>query len=154
VESNGDGDLYARIVTPIFDNNSAARWGKQVMKLPNRMHFCIVYHGQQADGTAGRQTPMCGGLSYLPRDDILPPPAENIIDDNNEEELDDIRVTRSPNPRWFPTQKTGFQTFKQKRQKRMIRQQQYHEVIRNRALGFFADYAQSPVADENVATRA
>jgi len=39
----------------------------------------VVYHGQQADGTPGAQTPMRGGRSCLPVDDILQPPSENII---------------------------------------------------------------------------
>jgi hypothetical protein len=41
--------------------------------------------------------------------------------------------------------------FEQKLQKWIIRQQQHLEVIRNRALGLFADYEQSVVADEEVA---
>jgi hypothetical protein len=120
------------------------------MKLSNPTLFCVVYRGQQADGTDGAQTPMRGGRSYLPLDDILPPPAEDMIDDIGEESVDDGE-TRRPNPRSFPTTKTGFQKFERKLQKRIIRQQRYLEVIRNRALGLFADYEQSVVADEDVA---
>jgi hypothetical protein len=47
--------------------------------------------------------------------------------------------------------KTGFQKFEQKIHRRIIRQQRYLEVIRNHALGLFADYKQSVVADEDVA---
>jgi len=36
-------------------------------------------------------------------------------------------------------------------QRWIIRQQQYLEVIRHRALGLFADYGQCVVADEDVA---
>ena len=149
-EPNGDGGPYARNVTPIFDNNTAAGWVKAAMKLSNPTLFCVVYRGQQADGTDGAQTPMRGGRSYLPLDDILPPPAEDMIDDIGEES-DDDGETRRPNPRSFPTTKTGFQKFERKLQKRIIRQQRYLEVIRNRALGLFADYEQSVVADEDVA---
>jgi len=120
------------------------------MKLINPTLFCVVYQGQQADGTAGAQTPMRGGRSYLPLDDILPPPAEDMIDDIREES-DNDGDTRRRNPRSFPTMKTGFKKFERKLQKRIIRQQQYLEVIRNRALGLFADYKQSIVADEDVA---
>jgi hypothetical protein len=149
-EPNGDGGPYARNVTPIFDNNTAAGWVQAAMKLSNPTLFCVVYRGQQADGTDGAQTPMRGGRSYLPLDDILPPPAEDMIDDIGEES-DDDGETRRPNPRSFPTTKTGFQKFERKLQKRIIRQQRYLEVIRNRALGLFADYEQSVVADEDVA---
>jgi len=92
------------------------------MKLIIPMLFCIVYRGQQADGTDGAQTPMRGGRSYLPLDDILPPPAEDMID-NIGEESDDDGEMRRPNPRSFPTTKTGFQKFERKLQKRIIRQQ-------------------------------
>jgi len=120
------------------------------MKLSNPTLFCVVYRGQQADGTDGAQTPMRGGRSYLPLDDILPPPADDMINDIGEESDDDGEMRR-PNPRSFPTMKTGFQKFELKLQKRIIRQQRYLEVIRNCALGLFADYEQSVVDDEDVA---
>jgi hypothetical protein len=47
--------------------------------------------------------------------------------------------------------KTSFQRFEPKLQKMIIGPQWYLEVIRNRALGLFADYEQSVVADEDVA---
>jgi len=120
------------------------------MKLSNPTLFCVVYRGQQADGTDGAQMPMRGGRSYLPLNDILPPPAEDMIDDIGEES-DDDGETRCPNPRSFLTTKTGFQKFEWKLQKRIIRQQRYLEVIRKHALGLFADYEQSVDADEDVA---
>jgi len=120
------------------------------MKLSNPTLFCFVYRGQQANGTDGAQTPMCGGCGYLPLDDILAPPAKDMIDDIREE-LDDDGETRRPNARSFPTTKTGFQKFEWKLQKRIIRQQRYLEVNRNCALGLFADYKKSVVADEDVA---
>jgi len=73
-----------------------------------------------------------------------------MIDDIGEES-DDDGETRRPYPRSFPTTKTGSQKFEWKLQKRIIRQQRYLEVIRNRAHGLFADYEQSVVADEDVA---
>jgi len=149
-EANGDGGPYAPNVTPIFDNNTAARSVKAGVKLSNPTLFCVVYCGQQAYGTDGAQTPMHGGRSYLPLDDILPPPAEDMIDDIGEESDDDGETWR-PNPRSFPTTKTGFQKFERKMHKRIIRQQRYLEVIRNHALGLFTDYEQSVVADEVVA---
>ena len=149
-EPNADRGPYACNVTPNFDNNTAAGWVKAAMKKSKPTLVCVVYRGQQADGTDGAQTPMRGGLSYLPLDDILPPPAKDMIDHIGEE-LDDDGETRCPNPRSFPMMKTGFQKFEQKLQKRIIRQQLYLEVIRNRALGLFADYEQCIVADEDVA---
>jgi len=147
---NGDGGLYAHNATPIFDNNTAAGWVKAAKKLSNPTLFCGVYRGQQADGTDGAQMPMRGGRSYLPLDDILPPLAEDMIDDIGEES-DNDGETRRPYPRNFPTTKTGSQKFERKLHKRIIRQQRYLDVIRNRALGLFADYEQSVVADEDVA---
>jgi hypothetical protein len=118
---NGDGGPYARNVTPIFDNNPAARWVKVAMKFSNQMLCCVVYRGQQSDSTDGAQTPMYCGRSYLPLDDILPPPAEDMIDDIGEESDDDGDTWR-PNSRSFAMTNTGFQKFEQKLQKRIIRQ--------------------------------
>jgi len=53
------------------------------------MIFLVVYCGQQVDSTAGRQTPLHCGRSYLPLDDMLLPPTEDIIDDRGQES-DDI----------------------------------------------------------------
>jgi hypothetical protein len=127
-ECNGEGSLYRSNITPIFDHNTAARWVKAAMKLSNRTLFCVIYRGQLPEGADGSQTPMCGGRTYVPLDDILPPPAEDMIDDVGEESDDDGK-TRGPNPRNFPTMKSGFLKFEQKLQKRIIRQQQYVEVI-------------------------
>jgi len=149
-EPKGDGGKYARNVTPIIDNNTAAGWVKAAMKLSNPTLFCVVYRGRQADSTEGAQTPLNGGCSYLPLDDILPPPAEDMID-NIGEESDDDGEMRRPNPRSFPTTKTGFQKLQWKLQKRILRQQRYLGAIQNYALGLFADYEQSVVADEDVA---
>jgi len=149
-EPNGNGGPYARNVTPIFDNNTAAGWVKEAIKLSNPKRCCVVECGQQADGTDGARTPMRGGSSYRPLDAILPPQAERMIDDIGEESDDDGEMW-CPNPRSFPTTKTGFQKFERKLQKRITRQQRYLEVIRTRALGLCADYEQSVVADEDVA---
>jgi len=59
------------------------------LTLSNPTLFCVVYHGQQADGTDGAQTPMHGGRSFLPLADILPPPAQDVINDIWEESDDD-----------------------------------------------------------------
>jgi len=92
------------------------------MKLSNPTLYCIVYPGQQADSADGGQTPMHRGRSYLPRDDILPPPAEDTMNDIGVES-DDDGETHHPNPSSFPTTKTGFQTFEQNVQKMIIRWQ-------------------------------
>ena len=149
-EQNGDGGPYARNVTPILEDNTGAGWVQAAMKSSNPTLFWVVYRGQQADSTDGSQTPMYGGHSYLPLDAILPPPAENMMDDIIEES-DNDGYTWRPNPRSFPTSKTGFQKFEWKRQKIIIRRQQYLEVIPKHALGLFADYEQNVVADEDVA---
>ena len=149
-EPKGDGGPDASNGTPIFNNNTAAGWVKAAMKLSNPTLFCIVYHSQQTNSTAGAQTPMRGGHSYLPLDDILPPPAEDMIDDIGEES-DDDGETCYQNPRSFPTTKTGFQMFEWKHQKVIIRQQQFLKAIRNCALGLFADYEQSVIAGDNMA---
>jgi len=99
---------------------------------------------------AGAQTPIRAGHHYHPLDDMLPPPAEDIMDNGTEVSDVDGEMWRT-NPRSFPTMKTGFQTFQWKLQKRIIREQRYLEVIRNHALSLFADYEQSVVSDENVA---
>jgi len=149
-DPNGDGGPYTCNVTPIFDHNAAARWVKAAMKFSNQKLFCVAYHGQQEDGTACAQTQMRSGPSYLPLNDILPPPANNMIDDIGEE-LDDNGETQRTNPRSFPTTETDFHMFERKVQKMIIRQQWYLEVIRNHALGLCANYKQSHVAYEDVA---
>jgi len=150
VEPNGDGGPYICDVTLIFDNNTAAGWIKAAMDLSIPTFFCVVYRGQQANGADGAQRVKRGGCSYLPLDDILLPPTEDMIDDIRDESDDDSDMRR-PNPRRFLTTKPGFHNFKWKFQKSIIRQQWYLEVIWNNGLGLFADYEQSIVADENVA---
>ena len=44
-EPNVHGGPHACNVTPIIDNNTAARWAKSAMKLSNSMLFCVMYHG-------------------------------------------------------------------------------------------------------------
>jgi len=109
-----------------------------------------VYRGQQADGTAGTQTPMRDGHSYDPLNDIPPPPAEDTIDDIRAES-DDDRATWRPNPTSFLKMKTGFQKFERNLQNRIISQRRYLEVIRNRALSLVADYEQSVIDVKDVA---
>jgi len=92
---------------------------------------------------------MCGGRSYLPLDDILPPPAKDMICHVREVSENDAE-TWHPYPRSFLTVKTGFQKFKRKLPRGTIRQQQYLEGIRNCALDLFADYNPSVDAVEDV----
>jgi len=119
-ELNGDSGLYARNVAPNFLNNTAAGWEKAVMKLSNPMLLCVVYRGQQADGTAGAQTPISGGCSYFALYDILPPPAEDMIEDMGEEVDDDDEMWRL-NARSFTMTKTRYQKFQRKLQNRIVR---------------------------------
>lgn len=129
-----DGGVHACNATPNFDSNTAAGWAKSAMRFHNTMHFCVIYHGQQADGTSGAQTLLHGGRSYNLLDDILPPPAKSIINDIGEV-LDDDGQTRCPHPRNFQTTKTGFQKFKRKLQIRIIRHQQLLQVMPSRECG-------------------
>ena len=88
-EPNENGGPSASSVTPTFVNNPATRWVMVAMELSNLTCFCVVYCGQRADSPAGAQTPMRGDYSYFPLDDILPPPAEDIIHDIGEKSDDD-----------------------------------------------------------------
>jgi len=83
-----------------------AGWVKAAIKSSNQTLFRVVYCRHQASSTAGAQTPMRGGHSYLSLDDILSPPAEDMIDDIGE--VSDDSETRRPNQRRFPTTTTGF----------------------------------------------
>ena len=56
-----------------------------------------------------------------------------------------------PKSRTIPNNGTGFQKFERKLQRRITWQQQYREVIQNNAVGVFASYKQSMVADKDVA---
>jgi hypothetical protein len=127
-EPNGDCGSYARNVTTILDNSTAAGWIQVARKFCNPTLLYVVYCGQQTDGTAGAQTPMRGGPSYLPQDDILPPPGKSIIDDLREE-LDNHCRMQLPNRRSLLMTYTGFQNFERKLQKMIIGEQQYLDVI-------------------------
>jgi hypothetical protein len=116
-----DGGPYAQNGSRIFNNNTAAGWVKEGMKLSNLLAFNMIYRGQQADGTDGAQMPKSGGCSYLPLNDIILPSAEHTIEAIGDE-LDDDHETQRRNPRSFRTTKTGLQTFAWKLQKRIIRQ--------------------------------
>ena len=109
-EPNRDGGPHANDVTPIFDIHTAAGWAKAAMKLNNPKRFWVEYCGKHPDGTSGAQTPMRGGRSYLLLDKILPPPAEDMIDDIGVESADNAE-TRGPNLRCYPTPKISFQKF-------------------------------------------
>ena len=107
-EPHGVGGPYAPNDTPIFDTNTAAGWVQAAMTLWNSTCCCVVYRGQQADGTAGAQTSMRGGRSDLPLDDVFPPRAEDMINDIGVESEDDGE-TRCSNWRSFLTTKIRFQ---------------------------------------------
>ena len=109
------------------------------MKGSNPTLLSIVDCGQQANGTAGPHTPTHGFCSYLHVDDMLPPPAEDMLD-NIWEESDDDSETWRPYPRSVPMMNRDFQKFEPKLQKRILRQQPDFEVMRNRALGLVAGY--------------
>jgi hypothetical protein len=78
-----------------------------VMNLSNPTHVCVVHCRQQADSTAGAQTPMRSGHTYRPLADILLPPAEERIDDIEEESDRDGKM-RPPNRGSFQITTTGF----------------------------------------------
>jgi hypothetical protein len=93
---------------------------------------------------------MCSGCRNLIRDDILLLPAQDTIDDVSDE-LNDPAATRHPNPWWVLTRKDGIQKYDRYLQTRNISHQQYLNVIRNCALGHFANYNQRVVAEDDVA---
>ena len=109
----------------------------------------VIYHGQQGNGTSGAQRPLSCGCNFVALDDVHRPPAEDMIDDKGDKSDDDAEKWCS-NPRSFLATKTGFQKFRMKHPRRIIRQQPYLEVIRNNTLGLFAGYEQSNVPDETV----
>jgi hypothetical protein len=145
-ERNGYGGPYARIVTPIFWNNTAAGQVKAAMKLIN----ATIFLGYLLSPNS-RQTSLRGGCSFLSQDDILPPPAEDMIEDIREESDHDGDRWR-PNRRSFPMTNTAFEKFEPMLPNRIIRQQRYLEVIRNCALGPIADHEQILFPDEDVAS--
>jgi hypothetical protein len=104
---NGNRVLYVCNITPIFDNNTAARWIMAAMKFSNPKHCRVSYHSQQADGTDGAQMPMHGCRTDLPVVVILPLPVQDMIDPIREYSEED-GDTRPPNSRSLPTTKTGF----------------------------------------------
>jgi hypothetical protein len=97
---NGDGCLYASNVTPFVDKNTAPRWVIVATQLSGPTPICVVYLGQPADITVGERTPICGGRSQYPLNNILPPQAEDMID-KIVVASDDDGKTQPPNPRSF-----------------------------------------------------
>jgi hypothetical protein len=71
---------------------------------------------------------MCGGTSYHPLDDFLPPPHENVIEDIGEV-CDDAVEMQHPNPTSMTTNQTDYQMFEKRREVRITRQHRYLEVI-------------------------
>jgi len=55
------------------------------MKLTNTTSFLVTICGYQADNTSGAQMYIRGGCSYHSLDDILQPPAEEIINNIRDE---------------------------------------------------------------------
>jgi hypothetical protein len=110
VEPNGDGDSYSGNVTPIFDPNTAARSVQGARIFSNPTDHCIVYHSQPPAYTDGAQTPRCCGRSNLPLDYIVPPRAEDMINNIREQTDDDCKKGR-PKSVSFPTIKTAIQKF-------------------------------------------
>jgi len=107
-EPNRHGGPHARNPTPSFDNRTVARWVTAPMKCNNPTLPCVIYCSQPAEGTAVAQTLMHGGRSYHLLDDILPPRAQNMIDDISEASDDDVG-TLCLEARSIPTTKTRFQ---------------------------------------------
>jgi hypothetical protein len=94
--------------------------------------------------------PMHAGRTYLALDDILPPLAEDALDDIVEES-DNVCEKSCPTTRCYRTRKTGFQKFEPKLHNGIIRKWRYLEVIEYHALGLSAGYEQSLVANEDMA---
>jgi hypothetical protein len=101
-ETTGDGGQYTRNITPIFNQNTAARWVKAAMKRNQAWYVCIMFHGLQADGPASAQMSMTRGLSNLPLNDILTPTAQDMMENKNEQSADDAEMGHS-NARYYPT---------------------------------------------------
>jgi len=120
VESDWNGGALTSNVTLIIKNITVARWVKAALKLKNWTLCWVIYFGQLAYCTSGTQMPMCGGLRYLLLDDILPPPAKDMINDIREKSDTDADL-RHPHPLRFRAIKIGFPMFSRKLQRRIIR---------------------------------
>jgi hypothetical protein len=87
--------------------------------------------------------------SYHLLDNLIPPPAEDMIENIGEKSEDDSEMEHL-NPRSFLIVNTDFQQCYVKLQWSLIRLLRYHEVIPNTVLGIFVNYVQSIIADEDV----
>jgi len=121
-EPTGDGCPYTCNDTTIIHNNTATGLAMASMRLQNPSLLCIVYWGQQGNGTSSVLTPMCAGRSYLHLEDIITPTAKNMIAKNGEESYDNAK-TWHPNPKIFPKTITGFHQSERIHQWIIIRQQ-------------------------------
>jgi len=149
-EPNGGGGLHASNVTPIFDNNTAAQLEKLNITVNNLALLCVLDPSEQANGTSHSQMPMLGGHSYRPQDDIVRPPAEDLINDIGEKS-NNCAETWRPCPRSFLTLVTDVEMFERELQTRFILEQEWLGVGRDIALWLFADYEWRVVAVHNVA---
>lgn len=84
--------------------------------------ICHVDRGQQAGSSAGAKMPPHVGCKYLPRDDVLLPPAEDMVNDTGERSEIDGQMWHQ-NPTSFPTTDRGLRNFESWLRMLIIRQQ-------------------------------
>jgi hypothetical protein len=97
------------------------------MNFSNPTPVCIVYCGQQADGTVGAQMAMCCGSRYLPLDEIFPQAAKDKMDDIVEESEVDAEAWHH-NASCVLLTKIGFPNVEQKLKKTITKLPQYWNV--------------------------
>lgn len=149
-QSIGEKGPHSHEVTPIFGNNSAARWVMAAMNLNNLKLFHVIHRGQQANSIPCHELHISSGCSYHAPDVNLSPPAKDIIDNIGDNSNDDP-VMHHPNQRSFPTMKRGIHKVELKLHRRGFRQMQFLEGIRNHALGHFSNHKQQVTVEKVVA---
>jgi len=89
------------------------------MKSNNAILVCIVYRGHHGDGICSTQPPMCGDHRYHYLDVIISLPAEDMIDNIEEEVVNDTEIWHT-NRSSFLIMSTGFPKFDMMVRRRII----------------------------------
>jgi len=110
------------------------------MNIDNPILVGIIYCSQQADGLLSAQAPMRGGHSYIPCDDTLPTSAKDMMHYIGKKSDCNADIP-CQSKRSLLTTKKDIQMFKRLFQMRIIRQQQYVEVLQNCTHGIIADWS-------------
>ena len=145
-EDNGVADGPKGNQVFLLDSDEAVKgWLVRTSHLVDRTVF-IVYRRPEADGRP--DTPISGDRPFFSRTALVPRESEVYYDisEGEDEEL----VALRKEPRTFPWTRSGLATKERIVGMRIIRQERLLRVLRARARGFYGDWQDTDVQEEDV----